>query len=89
LSCLLFKTRRFGYWILSPSSDGTYSSARDWDYIYLFGPTEKIPLEGTDRFQYLKCRFLKKRVDDVYIQACGQGIQKSIHNKYKYKSLEN
>jgi hypothetical protein len=24
-SCFLFKTRRFGDWILSPSSSGTYS----------------------------------------------------------------
>jgi hypothetical protein len=25
LSCLLFKTQSFGYWILSPSTGGTYS----------------------------------------------------------------
>jgi hypothetical protein len=27
-SCLVFKTRRFGDWILSPSSGGTYSNGK-------------------------------------------------------------
>jgi hypothetical protein len=66
-SSLLFKTRRFGDWILSLSPCGAYSvgpASRDRDYLYLLGRTELVPSKDGDRIRSPKLRVLNKRQDD-------------------------
>jgi hypothetical protein len=63
-SCILFKARRFGVWILSPSSDGTYAVGPDQRQRLALSLEANVPRKDGDRIQSRKRRVLNKRQDD-------------------------
>jgi hypothetical protein len=71
LSCLSYKTQRYGDWIISPSSGGTYSIGsclRRQKLALSMEPNWVVPPEDGDRIQSPKRSVLNKRQDNGYVQ---------------------